>query len=124
MSSAQLLTLTGEASRRSASADQLPRAVVKIAMRRCLPLLVLLAVHLGASEELGSGSYTGSYALGTPGTATCPDGFALVVSEDACRALGLITSSGAARYTGTGEAAGGKLSFAGDSESALRESRL
>ena len=49
MSSAQLLTLTGEASRRSATADQLPRAVVKIAMRRCLPLLVLLAVHLGAS---------------------------------------------------------------------------
>ena len=92
-------------------------------MRRCLPLLVFL-VDFGASEELGSGSYAGSYVLGTPGTATCPDGFALVVSEDACRALGLITSSGAARYTGTGEAAGGKLSFAGDSESALRESRL
>ena len=57
---------------------------------------------------------TGSSPLGTPGTATCPDGFALVVSEDVCRTLGVITSSGAARYTGTGEAAGGKLSFAGD----------
>jgi hypothetical protein len=62
LSSAQLLTLAGEARLRgeTASADQLPRAV-KIAMRRCLPLLVLLAVPLGASEELGSGSYTGSY---------------------------------------------------------------
>ena len=79
-------------------------------MRRSLPLLVLIAVDRGASEELS----TGSYVLGTPGTARCPDGFALVVSEAACRTLGVITSSGAARYTGTSEAAGGKFSFTGE----------